>query len=400
MAVLDPGFTPFRRDNLLAARDVRTTFSSWDNCMTKAYCKWPAIVGIIVGSLVLIAVAWCIIGCLCCGYTCCKGCCSCCCPSSSGRKPRSAYADEHNAYSTQNRHLSTGYQPPPGPPIYESQQKKYAQFDTPSHRGKPLHEDSLPAMPVWDNAPTRRVEDHSPISPAHDLEMNRLDPATGQNLGRTARGGYYEIPSNSHSPQYPPAEGGGGYRGTETTNHYPAAAAAAGGINRTPSPGLAYSHSPGIARTQSPAYAYSDNTMNPTTNRPISALYPTAITTSDPSPPTYGNGTDMGIGMGMATAPAPVALRQFTRSPIGPSSPSSPSHSQRSYSPYPPQQQPQLQQPQQQQQYTAYSPTTPSSPPPPFSSTLGDYDQVLPGAAHGQGPPGALQVGRKNDGGW
>ncbi|KLJ12830.1 hypothetical protein EMPG_12198 [Blastomyces silverae] len=113
--------------------------------------------------------------------------------------------------------------------------------------------------------------------------------------------------------------------------------------------------------------------------------------------------------------------RRYPPTPV-PHSPSPPIS--RSYSPYPPPQPlPQLQhlrqhsptqshsQPHsptqhspryqnQNQAYTAYSPhSVPNTPPPPFSSTLGDYDQVLPGAQHGQppqeqGPPSVLQPGR------
>ncbi|OJD10006.1 hypothetical protein ACJ73_09981 [Blastomyces percursus] len=40
MAVMDLGvFTPFRPDAILQPRDIRTTFSSWDNCMAKSYCN-------------------------------------------------------------------------------------------------------------------------------------------------------------------------------------------------------------------------------------------------------------------------------------------------------------------------------------------------------------------------
>ncbi|OAT07274.1 hypothetical protein BDBG_03354 [Blastomyces gilchristii SLH14081] len=44
MAGMDLGeFTLFRPDAILQRRDIRTTFSSWDNCMAKSYCKRPHI---------------------------------------------------------------------------------------------------------------------------------------------------------------------------------------------------------------------------------------------------------------------------------------------------------------------------------------------------------------------
>jgi hypothetical protein len=170
--------------------------------------RWPAIAGIVIGSLVVISIVWCIIGCMCCGYTCCKGCCSCCRSSGGGRK-RSKHADEPPTY--QNPH--NGYQPSPAPPVYDA--PKYAQFDTPNRGSKPS-DDALPHMPSWENATTKKVEDTS----AQDLEMNRLDPSTGQNvaaIGRPGRSGYHEVPSQPSSPRFQQNQG---YRGTEPTNPY------------------------------------------------------------------------------------------------------------------------------------------------------------------------------------
>ncbi|EQL30389.1 hypothetical protein BDFG_07079 [Blastomyces dermatitidis ATCC 26199] len=422
MAGMDLGeFTLFRPDAILQRRDIRTTFSSWDNCMAKSYCKWPVIVGIIIGGLILIGALWSIIACACCGYTCCKSCCaccSCCCPSSSRDKSRNRakYADEHSTYTNQNRRLSTGYQPPPAPPVYDSHRSnpaKFAQFDTAHSRAK-ANDDALPQMPTWDSAPTRRIEDPSP---SHDVEMNRLDPATGQsfnpqsfsrpmrhNNNNMGDGGnnYYE--GTPTSPAYPPAFDG--YRGTEATSN----------IARTPSPGNPFGHvgavgvatSHPVPRSPSPGHMnhYPPYTEVPTTT---TSIMPNAITihTTMPPPPTN-----------------PIELpRQYPPTPVS-HSPSPPVS--RSYSPYPPSQPvPQLQhlrqhsptqlhsQPHahspthhspryqnQNQSYTAYSPhSVPNTPPPPCSSTLGGYDQVLPGAQHGQppqeqGPPSVLQPGR------
>ncbi|EDN10103.1 predicted protein [Histoplasma mississippiense (nom. inval.)] len=185
MAIMDQmGFTPFRRDEILQPRDFRTTFSTWENCMAKAYCKWPVVIGIAIGSIILIGVIWGIIACACCGYTCCKGCCaccSCCCPSRDKSHNRTKFADEPSAYNARNRRHSTGYQRPPSPPVYDSHHStpaKFAQFDTVHPRSK-SNDDALPQMPTWDSAKTRRVEE---VSPPSDVEMNRLDPATGQNF--------------------------------------------------------------------------------------------------------------------------------------------------------------------------------------------------------------------------
>ncbi|KAK2740299.1 hypothetical protein FQN57_006179 [Myotisia sp. PD_48] len=186
------GQMSYNRYDARALGDVKDTFSDWNKCMTKSYCKWPAIIGIVLASLALLSVLWCIFGC-------------------GGRdKSRSKYADEPPQY--QSPHV--GYRAP-APPVYESQ--KYAHFDTPTSRppdaftGSRVHEDSLPSMPTWENATTRRVMDNS-----HDMEMNRLDPSTGHAIsndgaihaGGRGRGGYYEVPDspgyaqNNHQNQY------------------------------------------------------------------------------------------------------------------------------------------------------------------------------------------------------
>ncbi|PGG95131.1 hypothetical protein AJ80_10021 [Polytolypa hystricis UAMH7299] len=326
-----PDVTLWRRNPLDSAKD---TFSSWDKCMAKTYCKWPVIVGIIVGSLILIGILWCVIGCLCCG--------------GGGRRDRSKYTEQPTSYDPNQNY---GYAPSPAPPVY--QPPSYAQFDVGRNGpggAKPNNPDSLPAMPSWDNATTRRIEDTSPA--AQDLEMNRLDPSTGQTMGtvspRPTRGGYYEVPSQPTSPQYAPE----GYRGTEPTTHF----------NRTPSPYAAnpavigVAHSPGVALT------------NPT-----------------PYPVDTG-ATNMGFFPAPIAAPTHDTSRQYTRSPISP---------QPSYSPYPRNSQqptpPPLQQQQQHSAYRPYSPSIPSSPPPPFSMAVGG-DNHSPRASP---PPTLLQAGRK-----
>lgn len=63
-----------------------------------------------------------------------------------------------------------GYQPANNPnnaPPPYGEPPRFAQFDAGS-RGKPVHADSLPAMPSWENAQKKHVEDY-------DVEMSRLD---------------------------------------------------------------------------------------------------------------------------------------------------------------------------------------------------------------------------------
>lgn len=353
--------------------------------------RYPAIVGIVVGSLVLLGILWCIIGCLCCGYTCCKGCCSCCCPSRSGKpgdKKRSKFADDHSSpfhpasAPPPPPPANFGYQPNPAPPAYNNappsynnnnnnntnQQPSYAQFDmtprpSPSPgggRGAPgstqkVNEDALPAMPSWNDAHTRHVEDTSP----NDMEMDRLDPATGQNVGtvgvagvgaaaagagagagRSGKGGYYEVPSQPNSPSFAPPDA---YRGTETTH---------GPLGPTPigvAHGGEYNDYPHRRPSPSP---YMDNTS-------------------------YSHAYSGGNGMYAADnahTPAPVPPRSPSSYYTSASPPPSvaPPPSYRTYSP---------------------APAPISSPPPPsFHTYPGPQDQQQQQAAR---PPSLLQAGRK-----
>lgn len=59
-----------------------------------------------------------------------------------------------------------GYQPANNPDNAYGEPPRFAQFDAGS-RGKPVNEDSLPAMPSWENAQKKHVED--------DVEMSRLE---------------------------------------------------------------------------------------------------------------------------------------------------------------------------------------------------------------------------------
>ncbi|MCJ1384322.1 hypothetical protein MMC17_007438 [Xylographa soralifera] len=193
---------------------VKNTFSSWDNCMSEAYCKWPAIIGIIIGSLIVLSVVFCLARCLCFGAECCCACFSCCnacCPSPRRRQPR--YADPPQQFAPSPYQ---GYQPPPGPPMYNPQ-PQYAQFDA-SRKG-PVNEDSLPVMPSWDTASSRKVlEDHKD----DDVELGTLDPMHEQtapmlaNQAPTPHVGYGEIPNSTSMPyqQY------GAYHGGDLGNPY------------------------------------------------------------------------------------------------------------------------------------------------------------------------------------
>ncbi|EPS32025.1 hypothetical protein PDE_06984 [Penicillium oxalicum 114-2] len=161
------------RDVVNDIQSVPSTFSSWDKCMSKAYCKWPVIAGIIIGAVILISIVGCIINCLCCGYQCCKCCCGCCCPSGRRRDKQPKYYDESAPYQPpppQNPH--TAYQPSPAPPVYRSGSQT-ATFET-SSKSPAVNEDALPAMPTWAAAVEKHVEDKTHHN---EMEMEPLNPS-------------------------------------------------------------------------------------------------------------------------------------------------------------------------------------------------------------------------------
>ncbi|KAH5319790.1 hypothetical protein HBI12_105900 [Parastagonospora nodorum] len=220
--------------------DARNTFSSWDNCMAKAYCKWPVIIGIVVGGLIAFSVIFCIARCLCCAAECticCCKCCTCCCPSGSsgsGHKrmkseptyppyaPNPHAANPYNANPYAQAHVAA----PPAPlnqqyrshaapafapaPTYAHVQERpqFATFDSPS---KPANEDALPAMPSWGDARDRHVEvEEQPVPEKRgDMEMDRLNH--NGSVTNTSMAGMAAVPRRSPVPTRSPVSPVDGY---------------------------------------------------------------------------------------------------------------------------------------------------------------------------------------------
>lgn len=180
------------RDPLAEAKD---TLSSWDKCMAKSYCKWPVIVVIIVGVLVILSTAFCIYQCgKCATCCCCCNCCSCCRSSGGGGdggghkrmksgEPYPMPAQGYNQGYNQgpiappvinSRPVQQQYRSHPVPAFTpaEPERPQYAKFESPS---KPVNEDALPAMPSWSEAKSTRVEETVIPEKRGDLEMDRLD---------------------------------------------------------------------------------------------------------------------------------------------------------------------------------------------------------------------------------
>ncbi|KAI9720592.1 MAG: hypothetical protein M1812_002772 [Candelaria pacifica] len=171
--------TKWQRDAIAELKATPQTLSSWDNCMAKGYCKWPAIGGCIIASIIIISLLWCLVRCLCCGASCCCG----CCPGSRNKGHKHV---DHDSLQPSPYH---GYQPTPPPPSYGPPQ--YAQFDV--SRGAKPHDDILPAMPMWEKAEHRKLQSHD-----NDLEMGHVDHNAGQRVPMLSNvaspvHGYHEV---------------------------------------------------------------------------------------------------------------------------------------------------------------------------------------------------------------
>ncbi|KAI4164935.1 MAG: hypothetical protein LQ342_001568 [Letrouitia transgressa] len=138
MAPLDPR-------SQLTDNASATASSGWSKCMAKAYCKWPAIVAILVAVLVACTALYCCCRCLSC----------CCCDCLSGGRYRRGpkkhrYAD-----------LSSPPHPYPQAQAHDPEPPRYVQFERSGFAAgaKERHADSLPEMPMWDQGKERRVFD-------------------------------------------------------------------------------------------------------------------------------------------------------------------------------------------------------------------------------------------------
>lgn len=153
---------------------VKTTFSSWDNCMTQVYCKWPVIIALVIAGLIVLSVVTCIVRCLCLGYSCCcacfrcLSCCACCGGCCDGKRERPMkYMDAPTtSYNTQ------GYQAPAPMMRGAREAPQFATFESPSRsqNNSSVSEDALPAMPSWNTAAKKHVleeveEEKSAVEP-------------------------------------------------------------------------------------------------------------------------------------------------------------------------------------------------------------------------------------------
>lgn len=153
--ILFPLFTNRKGDKVGISACRKLTASAFSlpfDCRCKTpltSCRWPAIIGIVVGIIVFVLAAYCCFRC------CCRG------RRRGGRNRANTTSMFNSAYQ--------GYQPANNPnnaPPPYNETPRFAQFDV-GGRGKSVGEDSLPAMPRWDAAQNKHVQD--------DVEMGRLE---------------------------------------------------------------------------------------------------------------------------------------------------------------------------------------------------------------------------------
>ncbi|RAL17258.1 uncharacterized protein BO97DRAFT_3035 [Aspergillus homomorphus CBS 101889] len=408
------------RDIVSDLKSASSTFSSWDSCMSKAYCKWPVIAAIIVGALILLSIIACVVNCLCCGIQCCTGCCGCCsmcCPSPRNRQRKAQYSDdpypppEMPGAMPPSMPVNTPYQPLQQPPVYRG--AEVARFDAPtSPVGSKFHDDALPAMPSWDNAVTKRVEDTGPHVETVELEAmdhvsrepRRMPSAPRMNPGGMGGAGYSGPPPvRSNTPgQYPARTGTSGQYPARTgiPSQYPDRTGTPGHhLDRTGTPGHYaephnYNAQSSYGYDTQNTYGYNHNgprsppPVSPYDEQPYNHDFPHEDRYMSPAP-TYTTQPAFAAAehsqphyMPSETPLPPYMPMDRTRSP-------GPTLSSAMNAPRP---MPYRQPSPAIGQYTAYpgvSPVTPTSPPP-FAAAPAPHEASDPGR-----PPSLLQSGRR-----
>ncbi|KAK5990453.1 hypothetical protein PT974_08721 [Cladobotryum mycophilum] len=181
-----------RRDMVTDAKDkaseIKHTFTNWNLCMTKAYCKWPAIGVIIVLSLLIIAISICIVR---------------CCWGRPHKYSDEPFNNQQQGYGYRGQApMEVHFPPPPttahsthtpaaGPP-------QYAEFDM-----KKANPDDLPAMPSWEESNSKKIMVEEEVE-MEDLKkkepptMQRMPPKRGPMPGNP--NAMPRSPSNAYSP--------------------------------------------------------------------------------------------------------------------------------------------------------------------------------------------------------
>lgn len=164
---------------------------------------------IAVGGLIILSILWCIGRCLFCGLSCCCECCYClkccgeccgCCSPPRGRAHK--YLDEPYMPPNQGYRLEAPMRSGP-PPVssgagsgFRSEPPQYAEFDS----GKKGGNDSLPAMPSWEGAGSKKV-----LVEEEAVEMDQLKKPenTGPAASVTSNGAPSPTSPSLYGPSSP-----------------------------------------------------------------------------------------------------------------------------------------------------------------------------------------------------
>lgn len=160
--------------------------------------RWPVIVGIIVGSLIVLSILYCLAKILCFGAECCFCCLSCCsCCRGSRSRNKGGYQQQPPPQPYQQPYQYASAQPP----MYAAPAQQYAHFEAPSGaKGYRQNGDALPAMPSWDTAASRRIPNHN--LPDDDMELGKMDAANEPMLPKV------DSPATTHAYPYQSNVGG------------------------------------------------------------------------------------------------------------------------------------------------------------------------------------------------
>ena len=126
------------------------------------------------------------------------------------RRRGSGGRNRANTVSMFNPAPYQGYQPANNPhnaPPPYGEPMRYAQFDAPTG-GKKITEDSLPAMPSWDNAKTRKVEQEGDDMEMGHLEKQSMGHKPMNSIGANTSSVNLLQPNPSHTDNHPVTQNG------------------------------------------------------------------------------------------------------------------------------------------------------------------------------------------------
>lgn len=122
-------------DDVTLVKTTAQSFKSWDTCMANKTCKIVAIVGIVLGSLLIFWIVATFVQCCCMGVSCIQALCCCCCRST-GRTQYIEKPVEPSPYNNPNMY------PPQRGPVYQPTQQAPQQAYFGNQGYQPMHNTS------------------------------------------------------------------------------------------------------------------------------------------------------------------------------------------------------------------------------------------------------------------